>query len=139
MPRAVFERVGPFEESVVEAACEDWEWATRARRRAAPVVFDPSAALDHPCMSRLPDLKLKAEQHQNPYRNFSETSRFRCFTVSMENRGDELGERRLTGWIAWYRFARREFAYAHGEAVVYANLRTVEDLNRARRTDREAA
>ena len=61
MPRAVFERVGPFDESFVEA-CEDWDWSTRARRRAVPIVFDPSAAVDHPCMSRLRDLKLKAER-----------------------------------------------------------------------------
>ena len=37
---------------------------------------------------------------------------------------------RLTTWIDWYRFARRELEYTHGEAVVYANVRTVEDLNR---------
>jgi hypothetical protein len=55
------------------------------------------------------------------------------------NNGDELGDRRLTSWVEWYRFARRELAYAHGEAVVYANVRTVEDLNRAHRQDQEAA
>jgi hypothetical protein len=42
-----------------------------------------------------------------------------------------MAEHRLTSWIEWYRFARRELDYAHGEAVVYANVRTVEDLNRA--------
>jgi len=51
----------------------------------------------------------------------------------MQSRGDELDDRRLAGWTEWYRFARREFEYAHAEAVVYANVRTVEDLNRARR------
>lgn len=78
-------------------------------------------------------------QHQNPYRNFPEASRFSCFTVSMESRGDEMADRRLTSWDEWYRFARRELGYAHGEAVAYANVRTVEDLNRARRLHREAA
>ena len=57
----------------------------------------------------------------------------------MESKGDEMADRRLTSWDEWYRFARRELGYAHGEAVAYANVRTVEDLNRARRLHREAA
>jgi hypothetical protein len=39
-------------------------------------------------------------------------------------------ERRLTSWNDWYRFARRELEYTHGEAVAYANVRAVEDSNR---------
>jgi len=70
---------------------------------------------------------------------FAEASRLRCFTVSMASRGKEAADRRLTSWVEWYRFARRELAYAHGEAVVYANVRTVEDLNRMRLSVREAA
>jgi hypothetical protein len=50
-----------------------------------------------------------------------------------------MADRRLESWAEWYRFARRVLAYAHGEAVVYANVRTVEDLNRARRPEQEAA
>lgn len=50
-----------------------------------------------------------------------------------------MNERRLTTWIDWYRFARGELEYSHGEAVVYANVRTVEDLNRRGRTARRAA
>jgi hypothetical protein len=57
----------------------------------------------------------------------------------MKSRGDEMSDHRLTSWVEWYRLARRELAYTHGEAVVYANLRTVEDLNRASRAEREAA
>jgi GT2 family glycosyltransferase len=34
MPRAVFERVGPFDEAFLEA-CEDWEWSDRAQRSRA--------------------------------------------------------------------------------------------------------
>jgi hypothetical protein len=34
-------------------------------------------------------------------------------------------------WTAWYRFARDEFGYAHAECVEYANVRYVEELNRA--------
>jgi len=41
-----------------------------------------------------------------------------------------MSSRRPTSWIEWYRFARRELEYSHGEAVVYANVRTVEDDNR---------
>ena len=59
--------------------------------------------------------------------------------MGMVDKGDEMADRRLTSWIEWYRFAKRELGYAHGEAVVYANVRTVEDLNRARRPEREAA
>ena len=35
------------------------------------------------------------------------------------------------GWNAWYRFARDELACGHEEGVEYANLRVVEEQNRA--------
>jgi len=57
----------------------------------------------------------------------------------MKNEGDELDERRLAGWLEWYRFARQQLEYGHAEAVTYANVRTVEDLNRARRPGQAAA
>jgi hypothetical protein len=57
----------------------------------------------------------------------------------MVNRDDQIDDRRLTSWIDWYRFARRELDYGHGEAVVYANVRTVEDLNHRRGGGRRAA
>jgi hypothetical protein len=38
---------------------------------------------------------------------------------------------RISGWINWYRFARKTLDYDHDEAVVYANLRHVEETNRA--------
>ena len=48
-------------------------------------------------------------------------------------------KKRLTSWIDWYGFARETLGYTHGEAVVYANLRYVEEQNRQRlRTDRAA-
>jgi hypothetical protein len=34
-------------------------------------------------------------------------------------------------WEAWYRFARNTVAFRHDEAVEYANLRFVEEQNRA--------
>ena len=50
-----------------------------------------------------------------------------------------MADHRLRTWIDWYRFARRELDYTHGEAVVYANLRTVEEQNRQSAVGREAA
>ena len=37
---------------------------------------------------------------------------------------------RLKTWIDWYRFARDVLGDDHDEAVVYANLRYAEELNR---------
>jgi hypothetical protein len=34
-------------------------------------------------------------------------------------------------WTDWYRFARDELGYAHPERVEYANIRYVEEQNRA--------
>jgi predicted amidohydrolase/GT2 family glycosyltransferase len=62
MNRSSFERLGPFDESFREAACEDWEWSTRAGRHSIPIVFDAAAVVDHPCMERLGQLKRKAER-----------------------------------------------------------------------------
>src|SRR5262245_64761474 len=42
---------------------------------------------------------------------------------------------RLISWMDWYRFARRELGYTHGEAVAYANLRSVEDSNKRARAE----
>lgn len=42
-------------------------------------------------------------------------------------------QERLTTWIDWYRFARDTLGFAHGEAVLYANVRFAEEANRNRR------
>ena len=44
----------------------------------------------------------------------------------------------ISGWISWYRFARETLQYGHDEAVAYANVRYVEETNRARLRDRAA-
>jgi GT2 family glycosyltransferase len=62
MRRETFLSVGPFDERFHEAACEDWEWSTRARRRAIPIVFDRLAIVDHPCMDHWRQLRRKAER-----------------------------------------------------------------------------
>jgi hypothetical protein len=41
-----------------------------------------------------------------------------------------MAKERIRGWIGWYRFARTKLGYGHEEAVVFANLRHVEDQNR---------
>jgi GT2 family glycosyltransferase len=60
--RAVFERVGPFDPRFDLAAFEDWDWALRARRAGIPIRYAPAAVVDHPCMTRLAQLKAKAER-----------------------------------------------------------------------------
>lgn len=50
-----------------------------------------------------------------------------------------MDDRRLRTWIDWYRFARRQLEYTHDEAVVYANLRAVEEQNRRSAVGREVA
>jgi hypothetical protein len=49
-----------------------------------------------------------------------------------------MDDHRLRTWIDWYRFARGKLEYPHGEAVSYANLRSVEEENRQRLVDRQA-
>jgi hypothetical protein len=50
-----------------------------------------------------------------------------------------MPEQRLTSWIDWYRFARGKLDYSHTEAVVYANVRAVEEANRETLRQRQAA
>lgn len=50
-----------------------------------------------------------------------------------------MNDHRLRTWIDWYRFARRELEYTHAEAVVYANVRFVEEQNRETADGRRAA
>jgi hypothetical protein len=42
-----------------------------------------------------------------------------------------MTSRPISGWIDWYRFASETLGYQHDEAVAYANLRSVEESNRA--------
>jgi predicted amidohydrolase/GT2 family glycosyltransferase len=62
MHRKTFFDVGTFDETFREAACEDWEWSIRARRRSIPIVFARSAVVDHPCMKSFQELKRKAQR-----------------------------------------------------------------------------
>jgi hypothetical protein len=60
--RAAFEQIGPFDTAFAEAAAEDWEWALRARRAGFAITFAADAVVDHPCMSRLTEIKHKSER-----------------------------------------------------------------------------
>jgi hypothetical protein len=50
---------------------------------------------------------------------------------SMIRRSVERPSEPPRAWTAWYRFARDELGYEHAERVEYANLRYIEELNRA--------
>ncbi len=62
MRRSTFERVGAFDEQFYEAACEDWEWSGRARQAQVTIMYDAFAIVEHPCMLRLCELRLKARR-----------------------------------------------------------------------------
>jgi GT2 family glycosyltransferase len=62
VPRTLFERVGFFDECFDEAACEDWEWALRARRRGISVVYDAEAVVEHLCIRTMSQLRAKVER-----------------------------------------------------------------------------
>ena len=50
-----------------------------------------------------------------------------------------MSQPRLTSWIDWYRFARETLGYTHRAALVYANVRAVENANRQRLRKGQAA
>jgi hypothetical protein len=54
-------------------------------------------------------------------------------------RSNQAPSVRPHGWTDWYRFARDELGYSHPERVEYANLRYVEEQNRASLRRRAAA
>jgi hypothetical protein len=49
-----------------------------------------------------------------------------------------MTERPISSWIDWYRFACVTLGYCHNEAVSYANIRYVEETNRAMLRSRAA-
>jgi hypothetical protein len=52
------------------------------------------------------------------------------FSEDAAGGGDPSGGGPPKAWSDWYRFARDELGYEHGERVEYANLRYVEEQNR---------
>ncbi len=62
VPRSVWRKVGPFNESFDEAACEDWEWSTRASGLGVPVVYAAAAVVTHPVHTTWKQLTSKAKR-----------------------------------------------------------------------------
>jgi GT2 family glycosyltransferase len=60
VPKAVWVDVGPFDEQFPEAACEDWEWSTRASSRGVRIVYGEQAVVSHPVHCTWGDLRRKA-------------------------------------------------------------------------------
>jgi len=60
--RETFARVGPFDTLFHEAANEDFDWAERARRLGVQVTYASSATVVHECMTRMSQLRSKAER-----------------------------------------------------------------------------
>jgi hypothetical protein len=52
------------------------------------------------------------------------------FSPGPSGDGDPSDGETPKAWNDWYRFARDELGYEHGERVEYANLRYVEEQNR---------
>jgi GT2 family glycosyltransferase len=62
VPREVWIKVGPFDEQFPEAACEDWEWSTRASSQQVPIVFCAEAVIQHPLHCTWRELRIKAQR-----------------------------------------------------------------------------
>lgn len=62
IPKDVWIRVGPFDEDFSEAACEDWEWSTRATSQGVPILYAPLAVVSHPVHSGWGELRTKARR-----------------------------------------------------------------------------
>jgi cellulose synthase/poly-beta-1,6-N-acetylglucosamine synthase-like glycosyltransferase len=60
--RDTFERIGPFDERFTEAACEDWEWSTRATSKGIQLLYEASAVVLHPHLRNFRQLRSKAER-----------------------------------------------------------------------------
>ena len=53
LPRAVFDKVGPFDARLRSAG--DWEWCLRAARNGHPVTYCAEAVVSHPTRKRWRD------------------------------------------------------------------------------------
>jgi GT2 family glycosyltransferase len=62
VPRNVWVKVGAFDEGFPEAACEDWEWSTRASSLGVPIVYAPRSVVSHPVHGSWRELRNKARR-----------------------------------------------------------------------------
>jgi len=91
VPRATFERLGPFEVAFGRRRREDWEWGTRVLRAGLEVAYDEDAAARH---------------------EFSISTRGRLAAARLEGEGDALLLERVPEALASLprRIERRELA-----------------------------
>ena len=75
--KRVFEEHGYFDETFPEAALEDWEWSTRVLGAGARAVFCRAAAVAHPTVRGLRELRRKKQRY----------ARGMCIFRSMEQAG----------------------------------------------------
>jgi GT2 family glycosyltransferase len=62
VPRNIWVSVGQFDEGFPDAACEDWEWSTRASSQGVRIVYAPLAVVSHPVHTKWQDLRIKARR-----------------------------------------------------------------------------
>jgi GT2 family glycosyltransferase len=62
VPRSLWMQIGPFDEDFPEAACEDWEWSTRASASGVPIVYARDAVVVHPVYHTWEQLRHKAKR-----------------------------------------------------------------------------
>ena len=62
VPKNVWIKVGPFDEGFPEAACEDWEWSTRASSLGVGIVYSAEASVTHPVHSTWSELRAKSRR-----------------------------------------------------------------------------
>jgi GT2 family glycosyltransferase len=78
-------KVGPFDEHFPEAACEDWEWSTRASAQGLPIIFATNAVVRHPVHVSWPQLRHKARrQARGELLLARKRSRYRALTFEFQ-------------------------------------------------------
>jgi GT2 family glycosyltransferase len=109
VPKSVWVSVGPFDEQFPEAACEDWEWSTRASSRGVRIVYGDRAVVGHPVHCTWGDLRKKAlrqargeillARHRRRYTDLDPVFQLRFWTRRLIN---ELKRIVLRGLVPWY-------------------------------------
>jgi GT2 family glycosyltransferase len=62
VPVYVWLKVGPFDEDFPEAACEDWEWSTRASSLGFRIIYAEDAVVSHPVHRSWRELREKSHR-----------------------------------------------------------------------------
>lgn len=110
VPKAVWTDVGPFNEHFTEAACEDWEWSTRASSRGVRIVFGEHALVGHPVHTTWDELRRKAlrqargeillARHRHRFSELDSDFQLRFWTRRLVNDLKRIASRGLVPWRA---------------------------------------